>query len=241
MRLDRFLSHTAGLTRSQAQRAIRDGAVEVDGVCIRDAGLHVSPTARVVYRDDVLVLHGPQYLMVNKPVGYVCATRDSRHRTVLELIEPSRRATLHVAGRLDVDTTGLVLLTDDGAWSHRVMSPRHRIPKVYRATLAEPLSAPAQASLCRGIQLKDEPEPCAPAWIERLDDTQVRVIVTEGKYHQVKRMFAAVGNNVTALHRERIGTVSLDPALAPGAWRALTDEEVAALGRAAEPNAGEAL
>ncbi len=226
MRLDRFLCQTTGLTRTQAQRVIRDKAVSVDGVVVRDAGMHVGPEARVAYREQVLTLLGPQYLMLNKPVGYVCATRDGLHRTVLELIEVANQTTLHIVGRLDIDATGLVLLTDDGEWSHRVTSPRHKIPKVYRATLAEPLSVQGEAAITRGIHLKEEPEACQPAQIERLSGNDVRIVITEGKYHQVKRMFAAVGNNVEALHRERIGTVVLDASLAPGDSRSLTDIEI---------------
>jgi 16S rRNA pseudouridine516 synthase len=227
LRLDRFVSHSAGLTRSQAQRAIRNGEVSIDGVAVRDPGLHVPDAARVQYRDESLVVHGDQYLMLHKPLGYVCAARDSRHRTVLELIEASRRKDLHIAGRLDVDATGLVLLTNVGEWSHRVMSPKHKFPKHYRITLAEPLTAEGEAALARGIHLKEEPEPCQPATIERTTDTDVRIIITEGKYHQVKRMFAAVGNNVLTLHRERIGAIVLDPALAPGESRPLSAAEIA--------------
>lgn len=227
MRLDRFLCQTTGLTRSQAQRAIRDGDVSVDGTVMRDAGMHVGTAARVVYGDDVLVLPGPQYLMLNKPVGYVCAARDGRHRTVFDLLDVPNPAALHIAGRLDIDATGLVLLTDDGEWSHRVMSPRHKFAKVYRVALAEPLSTRGEALLTQGVQLNDEPEPCAPAQLERLSDTDIKITITQGKYHQVKRMFAATGNNVLSLHRERIGAVALDPSLAPGACRALTEAEVA--------------
>jgi 16S rRNA pseudouridine516 synthase len=149
---------------------------------------------------------------------------------VLELLNVPNPARLHIAGRLDMDATGLVLLADDGEWSHRVMSPRHNFPKTYRVTLAEPLSEENAAVLRQGAQLRNEPCRCQPAQIERISDTEVRITVTEGKYHQVKRMFAAVGNNVAALHRERIGAVVLDPVLAPGESRPLTETEITSFG-----------
>jgi 16S rRNA pseudouridine516 synthase len=136
------------------------------------------------------------------------------------------RASLHIAGRLDLDATGLVLISDDGDWTHRVTSPRHEFPKTYRATLAEPLSETGAVQLTRGVLLRNEKRRCRPAVIERITETEIRITVTEGRYHQVKRMFAAAGNRVSALHRERIGTVALDTGLRAGESRALTEEEV---------------
>jgi len=230
LRLDRFLSNATGLSRSQVQKAIRAGAVTIDDAVVVDPSTHVAATARVVFDGEPVAIAGPQYLMLNKPLGYVCASHDRLHRTVLELIEAPPGVQLHIVGRLDIDATGLVLLTDDGAWLHRITSPRHQIPKVYRVTLAEPLAAHAVATLERGAQLKDEPKPCAPTTLEKITGTEWRLTITEGKYHQVKRMFAAVGNQVLALHRERIGTLALDPALATGAARVLTAAEVASFG-----------
>lgn len=229
-RLDRWLSKAAGLTRSQAQRAIRAGEASIDGVLITDAGSHVSPGATVAYRGEVLAdpsVH--RYVMLHKPVGVVCATRDPEHRTVLDLLDIPNRRALHVAGRLDIDVTGLVLITDDGDWSHRVTSPRHRLPKTYVVTLDTALDPAAAAILRQGVQLRGEPKRCAPAVVENVGATQLRLTITEGKYHQVKRMFAAVGHRVRQLHRERIGPVVLDPALAPGRFRALTEAEQQAL------------
>jgi 16S rRNA pseudouridine516 synthase len=164
--------------------------------------------------------------MLHKPAGCVCATADREHRTVLDLLGAERASGLHIAGRLDIDATGLVLLTDDGDWSHRLTSPRHSFPKTYRVTLDAPLGAQA-ATLRAGVALRNEPRRCAPAALEPLGDNRWRVTIREGKYHQVKRMFAAVGNHVVALHRERIGRVALDPRLAPGEFRALTPDEIA--------------
>lgn len=231
MRLDRFLSHAAGLTRSEAQRAIRAGRVAVDGAVARDPGLQVAGGAAVMLDGRPVSVRGPRYLMLHKPAGCVCAATDGVHPTVLALLPEAERDGLHVAGRLDLDVTGLVLLTDDGAWSHRVTAPRRKCPKTYRAGLAAPIADAALDGLRRGVRLRGEEEDTRPAAVERLAPDEVRLTVTEGRYHQVKRMFAAVGNRVRTLHREQVGPVALDPALAPGEWRALTAAEVDALGR----------
>ena len=229
MRLDRFLSHAFGLTRSQAQRAIRAGEVTVDDVRVNDPAVKVVERAVVTLDGRPLGPAAPRYLMLHKPAGCVCATRDGMHTTVLDLLPAAARAGLHAAGRLDLEVTGLVLLTDDGDWSHRVTAPRRKCPKTYRAELAEPIGEAALAALRRGVLLRGEDRDTRPATIERLGPAAVRITVTEGRYHQVKRMFAAVGNRVTALHRERIGPVALDPALPPGGWRDLTAAEVTGL------------
>ncbi len=229
MRLDRLLSHATGLTRSQAQRAIRAGQVAVDGVCVNDPALKVANRAVVTFDGRPLGPPASRYLMLHKPAGCVCATRDGAHPTVLDLLPAPAREGLHVAGRLDLGVTGLVLLTDDGDWSHRVTAPRRKCPKSYRAQLAEPIGEAALAALRHGVRLHGEDRDTRPATVERLGPAAVRITVTEGRYHQVKRMFAAVGNHVTGLHRERIGPVALDPDLPPGAWRNLTADEVAGL------------
>jgi 16S rRNA pseudouridine516 synthase len=229
MRLDRFLSHATGLTRSEAQRAVRAGRVAVDGAPARDAALKVADGAVVALDGRLVSARGPRYLMLHKPGGCVCATTDGVHPTALDLLPETERDGLHVVGRLDLDVTGLVLLTDDGAWAHRVTAPRRKCPKTYLARLAEPIADAALDVLRRGARLRGEEKDTQPAAVERLAPDRVRITVTEGRYHQVKRMFAAVGNRVAELHREQIGPVALDPRLAPGGWRALTAAEVAGL------------
>ena len=233
MRLDKLLAHATGLTRSLAARAIRAGEVRVDGHVLRDPATHVEPSARIEHDHRVLEAPRARYFMVNKPSGYVCANRDTRHRTVFQLLDMPNPAGLNVAGRLDVDATGLVLITDDGNWLHRVTAPRYRHPKRYRATLASPLTPEAQQQLRASIRLKDEAKACAPVELAQLSPAEWRITLTEGRYHQVKRMFVAVGNHVLALHREAIGPIVLDPDLAPGAARPLHDEEVAVFGAGA--------
>jgi 16S rRNA pseudouridine516 synthase len=226
MRLDKYLCHATGLTRSRAQGKIRGGQVTVDGEVVKNPAVKITAHAEVAWRDEVVQLSGKRYYLLNKPAGVVCATHDAEHRTVLELLDVANKKGLHVAGRLDIDTTGLVLITDDGDWSHRITSPRHKCPKSYRATLAEPVDETLITRFAEGIRLRNEGKPTRPATLEILSPTEVRLTLSEGKYHQVKRMFAAVGNRVVALHRERIGALQLDPALAPGMARELTEEEI---------------
>lgn len=229
MRLDRYVSQAAGVSRAVARVLLRRGAVRVDGLVVKAADLHLPAGSRVELDGQPLALPGLRYFMLHKPLGVVCSTSDGAHATVLSLLDEPRRELLHPVGRLDIDTTGLVLLTDDGAWSHGITAPRRHRDKVYRATLAESLAADAVARFAAGLMLKGEDQPTLPARLEILAPTEVRVTLHEGRYHQVKRMFAALGNRVIALHREAIGAVALDPALAPGQYRALQDVEVETL------------
>ncbi|MFO7593792.1 MAG: 16S rRNA pseudouridine(516) synthase RsuA [Pseudomonadota bacterium] len=226
MRLDKYLAHATGLTRSRAHGMIRSGQVTVNGEVIKIIGYKLPTDAEVTWRDQVLSLTGKRYIMLNKPEGVVCATSDAEHKTVIDLLDMDNKKELHVAGRLDIDTTGLVLITDDGEWSHRITSPKHRCDKTYLVTLAEPLEENVSEKFAEGISLRNEKRKTLPAKLEVLNPTKVRLTISEGKYHQVKRMFAAVGNRVVALHRERIGSLILDSELQEGQWRELTKEEV---------------
>jgi len=229
MRLDKYLCHATGLTRSRAQGMIRGGQVAVNGEVVKSPNLKLPAGASVTWRDKAVQLGGKRYLMLNKPEGVVCATTGEQHRTVLDLLDVDNKKGLHVAGRLDVDTTGLVLITDDGDWSHRITSPRHKCPKTYRVTLAEAVDASLVEHFAEGIQLRNDKTPTKPATLEILTPTEVRLTISEGRYHQVKRMFAAVGQHVVALHRERIGAIELDPAMLPGQWRALSEDEIGSM------------
>lgn len=229
MRLDKYLCHATGLTRSRAQGVIRGGQVTVDGTVVKSPDLKLTPEAVVEWREQAVHIGGKRYYMLHKPQGVICATVDDRHRTVLDLLDVGERNGLHVAGRLDIDATGLVLLTDDGDWSHRITSPRSGCGKTYRVTLAEPLDASLVERFTEGIQLRNEKNKTRPAVLQIVASHQARLTISEGKYHQVKRMFAAVGNRVTALHRECIGALALDPALRPGEWRSLVKEEIEAM------------
>ncbi|MDO6563919.1 16S rRNA pseudouridine(516) synthase RsuA [Amphritea sp. 1_MG-2023] len=225
MRLDKYLSQATGLPRSLIKRQIKCKNVEVNGQLCQDHGYKVRSDDQVSLEGRDIAPPGPKYLMLNKPAGTVCVTEDSEHPTVIDLLEQITIRDLHPAGRLDIDTTGLVLITNDGQWSHRVTSPKHQCDKVYLVSTAEPITADYIQQFAAGITLRNEDKPTLPAELEILSDTQARVTLHEGRYHQVKRMFAAMGNKVTALHREQIGNIRLDDDLEAGEYRFLTAAE----------------
>ncbi|MGL5145884.1 MAG: 16S rRNA pseudouridine(516) synthase RsuA [Plesiomonas shigelloides] len=229
MRLDKFLAETTELSRGLAKKAISSGSVTCDGVVTRDPAFKVIPGARVCLDGEHLARVGIRYLMLHKPVDTICSTQDEYYPSVLSLLDIARVDKLHIAGRLDADTTGLVLITDDGQWSHKVTSPKRGCAKRYRVQLADPVSADVIALFARGVQLHGEEGLTKPALLELLGENEALLSITEGKYHQVKRMFAAVGNKVVGLHREAIGNIELDNALAVGEWRYLTEAEVASV------------
>lgn len=229
MRLDKYLCESTDLTRSQARSVLTSGEVTVNGEVIKRGTHVVRDGDDVRLEDETLTLIGLRYLMLNKPAGYECSIRNSRHPSVMDLIDVDKRDRLHTVGRLDVDTTGLILITDDGQWTHRIISPGHRCDKVYLATLAELLPEDAEDRFTAGVLLEGEDKPTLPAVLVRVGERSARLTIQEGKYHQVRRMFASLGNHVLALHRERIGSVALDTDLQPGESRYLTPAEVAAL------------
>ncbi len=231
MRLDKFLSQQLEISRAIALRELRARHVTVDGEIIRDGAFKLLPAHQIEHEGTVLPQQlGPRYFMLNKPVGYVCSTDDPDHPTVLYFLAEPVAYKLHAAGRLDIDTTGLVLMTDDGQWSHRITSPRHHCEKTYLVTLTTLPDDDTAEKFARGIQLKGEKSLTRPAQLTVVEGCQVRLTISEGRYHQVKRMFAALGNHVVALHRERIGDILLDNTLEPGEYRPLTAEEIASVG-----------
>lgn len=227
MRLDQFVATSSPLSRKEAKRAIHAGKVEVNGEIWKGTGSHVPAHAVVLLEGVQLTLPGERYLMLNKPAGVVSATRDSEHPTALDLLPPELARNLHIAGRLDADTTGLLLLTTDGKWSHRVTSPKTDLPKTYRVNLSSPVSDATIKALETGIRLRNDPKPTKPARVKVTEPQLIELTISEGRYHQVKRMLAAAGNHVQALHRQSIGEIALDPTLAPGAYRELTEQEIA--------------
>jgi len=226
LRLDRFVSHSATLSRSQVKRLLHADQIDIDGVIERDPGVMVSEDNKVSLQGKILCWPRPHYVMLNKPAGYVCSTEDAGYPVVSSLIEQPWGAALHSAGRLDVDTTGLVLLTSDGDWSHALTSPRRSCLKTYLVGLKHPLSVDISQRFAEGLMLNGETKLTLPAQLVVLGTHTARVSVQEGRYHQVKRMFAACSNRVLTLHRESIGNITLDPELLPGAWRELTPTEV---------------
>ena len=226
MRLDQYLANGTGLSRKDAKRTITGKRVQVNGQLCRSTSANINTGDSVLLDGEPVTLPGELYLMLHKPAGVISATTDSSQPTALDLLPPELARQLHIAGRLDKDTTGLLLLTSDGQWSHRVTSPRRDCPKTYRVQLAEPLTAEARQALEQGIQLNGEDTATRPAQVLACSEQEIELTISEGRYHQVKRMLAAVGNHVTALHRQRIGAIELDAGLAPGQFRELTRSEI---------------
>lgn len=226
MRLDKFLCDALGATRKEATKIIKGGDVTVNGAMAKSGAHKLKETCVVEWQNRVLKLHGPKYIMLFKPEGYVCSHEDGFNPTAFILLDEVKMEDLHFAGRLDVDTTGLVLITDDGKWSHRITSPKHKCEKTYRVWLADPILDDYVSKFAQGIELRNEREPTLPAKLEVIGTHEALLTIVEGKYHQVKRMFAALGNKVDGLHRERIGGIELDEDLEPGEYRYMTEEEV---------------
>lgn len=227
MRLDKLIASQGQYSRKEAKDLLKKKQVLVNGRVEKDPGLSVEPSVdKITVAGKPLVYEEFVYYMLHKPAGVVCATEDRDEKTVLDLVPTElSRPGLFPAGRLDKDTTGFVLLTDDGAFSHRILSPKNHVRKTYVASLARPLTPEAIAALEDGILLKDGTR-CLPAQVTLLEGTDVRVVICEGKYHQIKRMFAACGNHVDRLVRTHIGNLKLDSNLKEGQCRALTAEEV---------------
>ncbi|HAS6241379.1 TPA: 16S rRNA pseudouridine(516) synthase RsuA [Vibrio vulnificus] len=228
MRLDKFLCDALGATRKEATKILKSGEVTVNEQVQKSGAVKVTEKCVVEWQGRELVRQGPRYIMLYKPEGFVCSHEDGFNHTAFVLLDEVKMDELHFAGRLDVDTTGLVLITDDGKWSHRITSPKHKCDKTYRVWLADPIGSDYAEKLAEGVQLRNEKELTLPAQmtIVNADENEVLLTIHEGKYHQVKRMFAALGNKVEQLHRERIGAIELDESLEPGEYRYLTQEEI---------------
>ena len=236
MRLDKFLSVTATATRSEAARAARAGQILVNGLPVKKADVQISPERDAVVFCGAPVVYKPYYyVLLNKPDGYVSATEDGRDPTVLELLPEKYTALgLFPCGRLDKHTLGLMLLTNNGELSHRLLSPRRHVAKRYAFRCKFPLTREECARFEKGLVLEDGYE-TKPALIELYDDAHSGVItLVEGKYHQIKRMLEALHNQITYLERISFGPLALPPDLPRGAWRELTPDEEAALLAAAE-------
>lgn len=243
MRLDKFLCDGLAITRKQAGKLIRSGDICVDGEIVKQAAFKVDAGSDVTWQENPVQLVGNQYFMMNKADGYVCANTDPMHPTIFQWMDEIGQEKLHIAGRLDIDTTGLVLITNDGQWSHRVTSPRKKCGKIYRVFLAKPVTPQMVEKLEHGILLHGEKKQTKPAQVEivynapdevtKLNEderiTECLLTIHEGKFHQVKRMFISVGNEVLGLHREAIGDIHLDPDLEAGEYRHLTLQEIASI------------
>ncbi len=226
MRLDKLLSFCGFGSRNEVRKLMRQGQVTVDGAEVRDQATQVNPeTQRVEVNGEAVLYREHVYIMLNKPEGVISATGDRWHDTVLDLLEGAyAERELFPAGRLDRDTTGLMLLTDDGVLAHDLLAPKKHVEKVYETELDIAADATDVEAFAAGIDLGDFTS--KPAKLTILDGNRAEVALTEGKFHQVKRMFEARGKTVVKLHRKSMGPLVLDDSLKPGDWRELTEEEV---------------
>jgi 16S rRNA pseudouridine516 synthase len=235
-RLDRLLANLGYGSRREVTDLVARRQVVLDGAVLKDAGARIGVTAdlpqRMTISGQPVDPPAPLTILMHKPLDVVCSHREPG-RSVYEILPPrwrSRIPALSTIGRLDKDTSGLLLITDDGPFLHRVISPRSHIAKRYIVTLDRGLTGDEAAIFAQGaLMLEGETDPLAPATLEVLGEKSAALTITEGRYHQVRRMFAAVGNHVTALHRDRIGALTLPGDMDAGAWRPLTDAEQAAI------------
>ena len=224
MRLDKFICKSTHLTKAEAIGRIQDGDVIVNGDTVTIERTQVHEDNHIILDGQRLQARPFRYIVVHKSVDTICSNIDEAYPSLFSGLGIANTSELHVAGRLDADTTGLVLVTDDGRWSFDIIRPSLACEKVYRVNLSQEINADATARLKSGVQLQGESNLTLPAKLEVVGPKEVLLTIVEGRYHQVKRMFAAVGNRVIGLHRERVGAVTLD--IEEGQWRYLTAEEV---------------
>lgn len=226
MRLDKHLSHATGASRSLAHQWLRAKRVTVDGVVCMQAALQLSANAQVCLDGELVTIPQDGYWLLHKPAGFVCANTDGHYPTVIDLVRNQLSPQgLQIVGRLDADTTGMVLLTTDGQWNHQVTAPKKHCQKIYRVLSAAALTVQDCELLSAGILLQGEDKPCLPAEVFTVAEREYLIAICEGKYHQIKRMLAAVHNKVVRLHRLAVGGVLLAD-LPEGQFRPLTSLEV---------------
>ncbi len=227
MRVDRFLSNLPCFNRKQVRLLLVEKRVRVDGKIVSDPHAEVREFSRVEVDDEILQAGKPlRHFMLHKPAGCVSATRDPEHPTVLDLIHEPDKDDLHIAGRLDFNTTGLMLMTNDGSWSRRLTQPQTKLPKVYYVETDQEIGPQYAATFNAGLYFAFEDLTTQPAELDVLGPKTARLSIVEGRYHQVKRMFGHFDNKVLRLHRERMGPLMLDPSLKPGEYRPLSAAEI---------------
>jgi 16S rRNA pseudouridine516 synthase len=242
MRIEQILYSQGFGSRRECAALLARGEVQVAGQTVDEPGVAFD-TADLVFNVNGVPwpFHEKALLMLHKPMGFECSRQPQQHSSVLSLLPvPLRQRNVQPVGRLDQDTTGLLLLTDDGQLIHRLTSPKHHVPKVYEVTTKHAVTAEQVAQLLAGVVLHDDPKPAIATTCEQSGEHQLRMTLTDGRYHQVKRMLAAVGNRVEGLHRSAFGTLQLPADLAPGQWRWLTSAEHDALSARQKSNASDA-
>lgn len=239
-RLDRFISLNSSLNRRDVRLAIAQKRILVNGKHANNIHQVVSQFCHITFDNQTLQANTPVYIMLNKPAGRVSATKDSTHPTVVGCLPQHLQANIHIVGRLDFNSTGLILLTNNGAWSRHLTSPENKVNKIYEVELEQPINDDEWpqyiSAFANGMYFAFEDLTTQPAKLERLTATSARVTLVEGRYHQIKRMFGRFRNKVIALHRTQIGALPLDRALRPAEHRLLNDEEIIKLSNATFTN-----
>jgi 16S rRNA pseudouridine516 synthase len=231
-RIDRYISKELQVNRRDIKLMLAQGRIVINGETIREVSTIVEEFDRVECDGEVLQNKKPLYIMLNKPTGVVSATKDDQHKTVISLLEgysDSELESLHIVGRLDLNTSGLLLLTNDSYWSRKLMAPEEKVSKVYEVELENDLTQDYVSGFAEGMYFSFENITTQPAELRILSDKSAEVVLTEGKYHQIKRMFGRFRNPVLALHRRSIGNLQLDKTLKPGQSRELTSEELSSI------------
>ncbi len=227
MQLDKYLIKHDGMSRKRFLQLLNQKEICVDGEIVSNRDYEVSDFKRVTIEGEALKAHqAAYYIMLNKPQGILSATKDDLHKTAIDLIEEDYKNQLHIAGRLDRSSTGLLILTNDGKWSRHITEPKQKIPKTYLVETVYAISPDTPALFNKGIFFAFEGITTSPAQIALLSENRCLLTIYEGRYHQIKRMFAAAGNRVQALHRLSMGKIRLDENLKPGEYRALTEDEI---------------
>ena len=230
MRIDKFFTTVGLLTRSQCAKAAKAGMISVNGKTVRDPAYQTDPARDAVfYRGERIIYSEFVYIVMNKPLGCVCSNDEPGERIVFDLLGDAKRSDLFTVGRLDKETSGLIIITNDGKTAHTVLSPKHHVKKTYAYGLADPLSEEDRRTVESGVELRDG-YTTMPCEITPANDRSGTITICEGKYHQIRRMFASVSNRVTSLCRVSFGDITLDPSLSPGEWRYMTDSEIASFG-----------
>ncbi len=228
MRLDKLVAHLGYGSRKQVKQYIRKGYISVNGEIILDDDFHVNELEdEIVFLDESLNYEAFQYFLLNKPQETICSQDRGLYASVLDLIDENVLPNTQPVGRLDVDTTGVLLITNDGQFAHRLLSPKHHVDKVYEVTLIKPFDPKYISEIEKGLRL-NEKDVCLPAKIKVIDDLYIELILSEGKYHQVKRMMLACDNEVVELNRKQFAFLNVE-GLEPGEYRHLTEDEIKAL------------
>lgn len=236
-RLDRFISKTLGIPKGQVRLMLAQKRIVIDGNHAQSIHQPVNQFSDICIDGIAIQKNKPIYLMMHKPVGILSATKDPEHKTVIDLLHEYRYSEscilhldktddLHVVGRLDLNSSGLLLITNDSNWSSKLMRPTQKVPKRYLVRVEKPISDECIKAFNEGIFFAYENKITQPASLLKITETEAVVILTEGKYHQIKRMFGQFRNQVLGLHRTQIGEINLDPNLAPGEFRYLTTREI---------------